>query len=124
MPVRTRCLTGGTSESSGLVFLSRRWDHYRTAWVRAVERAKLDDLHFHDLRDTFASWAVQRGAALQEVKDLLGHSSLAMVMRYAHLAPEHLRAAVARLDAALPAGLADTVVPITHAITHEPSGVS
>jgi integrase len=66
-------------------------------------RAKLVDFHFHDLRHTFASWAVQRGATLQEVKDLLGHSTLAMVMRYAHLSPEHLRSAVARLDTALPA---------------------
>jgi integrase len=89
-------------KSSGLVFGTRRWDHFRTAWENAVERAKLADFHFHDLRHTFASWAVQRGATLQEVKDLLGHSSLAMVMRYAHLSPEHLRTAVARLDAALP----------------------
>ena len=37
------------------------------------------------------------------MKDLLGHSTLAMVMRYAHLSPEHLRNAVARLDTALPA---------------------
>jgi hypothetical protein len=36
------------------------------------------------------------------VKDLLGHNSLAMTLRYGHLAPEHLRTAVARLDAALP----------------------
>ena len=50
---------------------------------------------------TTASWAVQRGATLQEVKDLLGHGSLAMAMRYAHLSPEHLRPAVARLDGAL-----------------------
>ena len=67
-----------------------------------MERARLVDFRFHDLRHTFASWAVQRGATLQEVKDLLGHSSLAMVMRYAHLSPEHVRSAVARLDAALP----------------------
>jgi site-specific recombinase XerD len=60
-------------------------------------------IHFHDLRHTFASWAVQRGATLQEIKDLLGHHSLAMALRYGHLAPEHLRSAVARLDAALPA---------------------
>jgi hypothetical protein len=39
------------------------------------------------------------------VKDLLGHSTLAMVMRYAHLAPEHLRSAVSRLDNVMvPAG--------------------
>jgi integrase len=109
------------SKSTGLVFGSRRWDHFRTAWDLAVQRAKLVDFHFHDLRHTFASWAVQRGATLQEVKDLLGHSSLAMVMRYAHLSPEHLRNAVARLDAALPA---ETTIQITQRITHEPVRVS
>ena len=90
------------SKSSGLVFGTRRWDRFRSAFENAVERAKLADFHFHDLRHTFASWAVQRGATLQEVKDLLGHHTLAMTLRYGHLAPEHLRTAVARLDAALP----------------------
>jgi integrase len=41
---------------------------------------------------------VQRGVTLPELKDLLGHATLAMVMRYAHLAPEQLRSAVSRLD--------------------------
>jgi hypothetical protein len=91
------------SKSSGLVFGTRKWDHFRSAWERAVDRAKLVDFHFHDLRHTFASWAVQRGASLQEVKDLLGHHSLAMTLRYGHLALEHLRSAVARLDTTLPA---------------------
>lgn len=40
------------------------------------------------------SWAVQRGASLHELKGLLGHSSLAVVMRYAHIAPENLCQAV------------------------------
>jgi site-specific recombinase XerC len=53
----------------------------------------------------FASWAVQRDASLQEVKNLLGHHSLAMTLRYGHLAPEHLRTAVSRLDAALPVSI-------------------
>lgn len=91
------------SKDNGLVFGTHAWDHFRSAWELAVERAKLVDFHFHDLRHTFASWAVQRGATLQEIKDLLGHHSLAMALRYGHLAPEHLRSAVARLDAALPA---------------------
>jgi integrase len=60
------------------------------------------DFHFHDLRHTFASWAIQQGASLQQAKDLPGHHSLAMPLRYGHLAPEHLRTAIARLDAALP----------------------
>jgi len=62
-----------------------------------VKRAKLIDLHWHDLRHTFASWAVQRRVSLYELKELLGHSTLTMVRRYAHLAPEHLRAAAAAL---------------------------
>jgi integrase len=92
-----------------LVFGSRSWYAFRKAWRRAVRAAGLGDFHFHDLRHTFASWAVQRGATLPELKDLLGHSSLAMVMRYAHLAPEHLRSAVSRLDAvmACPQGTAE-----------------
>ncbi len=85
----------------GLVFDTRSWYAFRKAWRRAVRAAGLVDFHFHDLRHTFASWAIQRGATLPELKDLLGHSSLAMVMRYAHLSPEHLRSAVARLDGVL-----------------------
>lgn len=89
--------------TGSLVFPSARWDGYRRAWRKALQAAKLDGLKFHDLRHTFASWVVQRGGTLPELKDLLGHSSLQMVMRYAHLAPEHLRSAVSRLDEALPA---------------------
>jgi site-specific recombinase XerD len=37
-----------------------------------------------------------RGGSLQALKEILGHATLAMTMRYAHLAPEHLRAEVAK----------------------------
>ena len=90
-------------KDAGLVFGSSNFDRYRTAWERAVTRAKLADLHWHDLRHTFASWAVQRRVSLYELKELLGHSTLTMVKRYAHLAPEHLRAAAAALDGVLSA---------------------
>ena len=49
---------------------------------------------------------VQAGRPLQEVKDYLGHKTLAVTLRYAHLAPENLRKAAASLDAVLPRGKA------------------
>jgi len=88
--------------ASGYVFGTRNWNSFRTAWERAVEAAKLDDFRFHDLRHTFASWLVQRGRTLKEVQEALGHRTIAMTMRYSHLAPDHLRAAVAALDGVLP----------------------
>ena len=49
-----------------------------------------------------ASWLVQRGRTIKEVQEALGHQTITMTMRYAHLAPDHLRAAVAALDGVLP----------------------
>lgn len=66
-------------------------------WYRALKRAGLK-VRFHDLRHTFASRLVQDGVPLKEVKELLGHKTLKVTERYAHLAPENLRAAVAKLD--------------------------
>lgn len=51
----------------------------------ARKNAKLESLRFHDLRHTFASWWVQRGGTLLVLKDILGHATLQMVDRYAHL---------------------------------------
>ena len=73
---------------TGRVFPGRDFTTYRHSFESAVRRAKLVNFHFHDLRHTFASWAVQAGVTLQEVKELLGHSSMGMVLRYAHLSPD------------------------------------
>ncbi|MGQ0592378.1 MAG: tyrosine-type recombinase/integrase [Gammaproteobacteria bacterium] len=56
------------------------------------------DLHFHDLRHTYASWLVQSGVHLRIVQELLGHATLATTQRYSHLAPEHLREAVRAME--------------------------
>ena len=66
-------------KDAGSVFGRPRWSGYRTAWNTAVDRAALGDFRFHDLRHTFASWAIQQGVSLPELRDLLGHSSLSMV---------------------------------------------
>src|SRR5215470_8523095 len=83
------------------LFGSRNWNSFRSAWETALSVAKVDGFRFHDLRHTFASWLIQRGRTIKEVQEALGHQTIAMTMRYAHLAPEHLRAAVAVLDGVL-----------------------
>jgi integrase len=90
-----RALVGLGPKATGRVF---KTPYIQTAHNNAVEVAKLDDVNFHTLRHTFASWAVMRGVTVKELQELLGHASLAMTMRYAHLAPEHLRTAVSRLE--------------------------
>jgi integrase len=70
----------------------------RAAFDKALERAKIEDFHFHDLRHTFATRLVQNGVDLYKVKELLGHKTIAMTMRYAHHYPESLRSSVEVLD--------------------------
>lgn len=61
---------------------------------RACQRAKLRRIGWHVLRHTFCSELVMRGCPLNTVRELAGHRTLAMTLRYAHLAPSSLRSAV------------------------------
>ena len=60
------------------------------AWRAALARAGISDFRWHDLRHTWASWHVQSGTPLHVLQELGGWSDVRMVLRYAHLAPEHL----------------------------------
>ncbi len=70
-------------------------------------RVGIADFRIHDLRHTCAAWLVSAGAPLSEVRDLLGHSSVTMTEKYAHLAPENVRAAVRLLENASHFGHSD-----------------
>jgi integrase len=75
-----------------------RWKDIRGAFEKACADAGIENFHIHDLRHTCASWLVMSGAPLAEIRDLLGHSTVMMTEKYAHLAPEALRSTVSRLD--------------------------
>lgn len=64
----------------------------------ACERAGIRDFHVHDMRHTCASWLVSAGVPLIEVKELLGHGSIDMTERYAHLSPDNLGRVAKTLD--------------------------
>lgn len=72
--------------------------HSRGAFEKVCKQVGIENLRIHDLRHTCAAWLVTAGVPLAEVRDLLGHQTIGMTERYAHLAPENIRAAVAKLD--------------------------
>jgi integrase len=76
----------------------KRVQFMQNGFQAACKRAGIENFRVHDLRHTCASWLVNAGVPLPEVRDLLGHSSIEMTERYAHLAPENLKGAVSVLD--------------------------
>ncbi len=70
----------------------------KRSFATACRRVGIRDFHFHDLRHTFASQLVMNGVDITAVSKLLGHTTLTMTLRYAHLAPNHLKNAVAVLS--------------------------
>jgi integrase len=67
------------------------------AWYSALKKAKLKGVRWHDLRHTWASWAVMSGVRLEEIQRLGGWATASMVQRYAHLSSEHLAEAASRV---------------------------
>jgi len=90
-------------KSNIYVFGNLQGSNYRrytiSHWFKEVVRtAGIQNFHFHDLRHTFASYLVMAGVDIMTVKELLGHKTLDMTLRYSHLSPSFQRQAIELLD--------------------------
>ncbi len=119
------------TSGSGYVFPSGsggRLSTVQKAFGNARARAGLTDLHFHDLRHTFASQWMMHGGDLYALKEILGHKSITMTQRYAHLSPAHKQALVRQIENiwAKPAGEPEPAAtrrplrhtPVTRGVAH------
>ena len=86
---------------SNYVFVDRNGNPFkdvRRSFSTALKKVSIQNLKFHDLRHCFASHLVMAGIDITTVKELLGHKTLTMTLRYAHLAPSHKVNAVRVLE--------------------------
>lgn len=70
----------------------------RTAWESALKTAGIDDFRFHDLRHSCASYLAMQSCSPSEIAEVLGHKTLQMVKRYAHLSPQHTASVVEKMN--------------------------
>jgi len=97
-----RCERGGTH-----VFNRTNW---RKHWEAARVAAGIEDFHWHDLRHTHATWLRQGGAPLEIVARSLGHSTIQVTQRYAHVDDQEVKDALRQLPSLAEAG--GNVVPL------------
>ena len=90
------------SITSDLVFPSihdpRKPYNIRRPWDAAMKKAGIQSFRFHDLRHTAASYLAMNGASLAEIAEVLGHKSLTITKRYAHLSAAHTRSVVEKMN--------------------------
>ena len=80
------------------IYQGQRIADLKNGFNAALRRAAINDFKFHDLRHTFASHFVMRGGSLKALQEILGHKTLTMTMRYAHLAQDHKKEAINLLN--------------------------
>lgn len=77
----------------------------RKPFETAIKAAGITDFHWHDLRHCTASYLAMNGASLAEIAEVLGHKTLQMVKRYAHLSDGHVSNVVASMNAKIFGGV-------------------
>lgn len=71
---------------------------FKKGWLTALKRASIEDFRFHDLRHSAASYLAMNGATLIDIAEILGHKTLQMVQRYAHLSETHASSVVEKMN--------------------------
>ncbi len=89
---------GNVRHLNDLVFPSpqtgERLNNIKRSWAALVKEARIENFLFHDCRHDFASRLVQNGVSLYTVRDIIGHSSIVLTERYAHLSDDQKKSAV------------------------------
>ena len=95
-----------TISDNGHIFINpatqNGFNNFRRSFSMVLRKANIREFTFHDLRHTYASWLVMAGTPLATVQKLMGHKTIAMTLRYAHLSPDHIRATVSVFDGKKP----------------------
>lgn len=76
---------------------SKPWP-LETTWRKARKSAEIEDFRFHDLRHSAASYLAMNGATTADIAEVLGHKTLQMVKRYAHLSDQHISDVVEKMN--------------------------
>jgi integrase len=77
----------------------------QTPWETARKNAGISDFTWHDLRHCTASYLAMNGASLAEIAEILGHKTLSMVKRYAHLSDGHVSSVIESMNAKIFGGM-------------------
>jgi site-specific recombinase XerD len=104
MDETVKATLGAIVRKGDLIFTTRNGTRHHDTKIyatfhEALAKSEITDFRFHDLRHTFASNLImQEGVELNDVRELLGHKTMAMTLRYAHLSPKHKAKVVNILD--------------------------
>ena len=91
VPINTTLLNELNKEedkTGKVIKLNLTIEGIRYRWKCLLKKCNIKNFRFHDLRHTFASWLAIKGISLYTIKELLGHKSIEMTQRYAHLSPD------------------------------------